>query len=278
MKLTGIEVHTGNSSDITLFSFRDPKAINPYNVKGIDGLDAASIIPQYYGSVGSDKYYTLSLEKRDIVIKVGLNPNFSQNLSYSDLRDALYKKISSSRTGKLTLQFMNGSEVIAGISGFVSKFESAHFERLQEVQITLLCDEPMLKALTPTIIGVSELNPLRTVIRDDESTAPHGFSFIADISAGPGIPNFTLSDPNDDWVFDLEPVGGFLTGDALYFSSDYNRYVYIIRNGVTIYLADAIVPGSVWPLIFPGDNVFSFSTPNNISWRAISYYPTYWGV
>src|SRR5690349_10437174 len=119
MKLTSIEIHPENSSDVAILSFRDPNTINPYNVKGITGLDADEIVPRSYGGSGSFKFYNLSLLNREIVFKVGLNPRFSDHKSYSDLRDNLYRMISSSRTGKIQIQFKRGTDVIAVISGFV---------------------------------------------------------------------------------------------------------------------------------------------------------------
>lgn len=159
MKLTSVEIHPENSSNILVLSFRDPRRNNPYNVKTIIGLDADQIVPRFYGVSGNStsKFYELSLENREIIVSVELNPNFTDSESYSDLRDELYKMISSSRTGKVQLQFKNGVEVLAAISGFVSKLESPHFERTQTVQITIKCDEPMLKAVTPVVVAVGSI-------------------------------------------------------------------------------------------------------------------------
>lgn len=276
MKLTSVELHADNSSDVIVLSFRDPKATNPYNVKGIVGLDAGDITPRTYGSSLNTKFYNMLLQKRDIVIKVGLNPQFSNGVSYSDLRDNLYKKISSSRSGKIQLQFKNGLEVVAAISGFISKLEAAHFDKTQEVQITINCDEPMLKALDPVSFNVNDFNPAKTIIFDDKSTAPHGFAFEMIILQN--IPSLAFSDPNDYWSFELIPLGGFLTKDILHFSSEYNKYIYLVRNGLIIHLADVVMPGSVWPILFPENNVLAFNKPSSVAWFSVTHYPTYWGV
>lgn len=152
MKLTSIEIHPTGSSEIAVLSFRDPGSVNPYNVKGITGLDAEAIVPKHYKGSGSSNFYHMSLENREIAFRIGLNPRFSEYDTYSDLRDALYKMIASSRTGKLQLQFKNGIEVVAAISGSISKFETPLFDKTPEVQITITCDEPMLKALDPVVI------------------------------------------------------------------------------------------------------------------------------
>lgn len=257
MKLTSIEIHPENSSDVVTLSFRDPKNTKRYNVKEITGLDADT------------------LDQRLVVMRIGLNPSFR---SYSDLRDILYKMIASSRTGRVQLRFLNGLSVIAVTSGFVSKLEAPHFGKVPEVVLTVQCDDPRLKAFTPVSESVSGLDLSNVNISDDESTAPHGFIFELGITAD--ISDISIIAPADPtWSFEVVPSGGFTLGDELYFSSEVNnKYLYIIRGGTTINLADVILPGSIWPLIFPGNNIFTFSNATHLRLDALSYYPTYWGV
>jgi hypothetical protein len=218
------------------------------------------------------------LEKRDIVLRIGLNPNFTTDQTFSDLRDALYKMIAASRTGKIQLQFKKQNVVVAAISGFASKFESPNFEKTQEVQLTIKCDDPMLKAINAIDVDIASLDPLLTHIQDDDSTAPHGFTFQMGFIGS--VSTLIISDPfNTSWDFRITPVGGFVSGDALYFSSELNdKKLFIIRGALNIPLADVVAPGSIWPIMFPGDNTFAFSNEANLVWNAISYYPTYWGV
>lgn len=278
MKITSVEIHPSGSSDVGILSFKDPRALNRYNVKYISGLDAEEVVRKYYGEFGGNNYYNLSLERRDIVLSIGLSPIFDEHETYSDLRDKLYKMIASSRMGIVQLQFKNGATVVAAIQGYVAKLESPQFEKTQEVHITLSCDDPMLKALTHIVVDVAGFDPANTIIEDQESTSPHGFEFDLEITADTG--NLSLSDPTGGaWEFQLYPPGGFLTGDVLHVSSDYySKLVYLTRGATVIQLADAVYPGSVWPILFPGDNHFAWSFPTNVVWDDIRYYPTYWGV
>lgn len=277
MKITSVEIHPSGSIDALVLSFRDPKRINEYNVKGIVGLDADEIVPRYYGASGTQKYYTLSMEKRAIAIQVEFNPNFQNESSFSSLRDRLYKMIASSRTGVIEVQFKNGTEVVATVSGFVSKMENTLFDKKPGCTISVDCLEPMLKAPTRTEIDILGLDPASSNIEDTKSTAPHGFvfelGFLADLAS------LTMTPPDDAWSFVITPVGGFLTGDILHFSSELNsKYLYVHRGSADIHLADVVAPGSVWPILFPGDNVFEIASPTSVTWEAASYYPTYWGV
>ena len=232
MKITSIEIHPQGSSDYCLLSFRDPDRSNPFNIKAVVGLDAEEITPRYYGvSEGNDlKYYNLMLQKRVIIFRIELNPSFSENQSYSDLRDRMYKMIASSRTGRVDLRFNNENVVQAITSGFVSKFEAPHSTETPEIQITIECEDPMLYGPEEVVIDVEGFDPGITTIIDNVSTAPHGFQFIMEFS-GPTV-NFVIQDPrNWGWKFEITPPGGFQPGDGLHFSSEAkNRYVFIVRD------------------------------------------------
>lgn len=279
MKVTSVEIHPAGSSSIAVLSFRDPRRLNRFNVKGILGLDAEDITPRYYGVSGTsnNKFYSLSLEKREIAMQIELNPDYGSSQTYSDLRDILYKMISSSRTGIVELQFKNGTTVVAVVSGFVSKFENSLFDKNPGIQIKIACTEPMLKAPTRQNLNILVYNPASTNIVDNLSTAPHGFLFeIGFLSA---LPALLVAPPDNSWSFSVEPPGGFIESDVVHFSSELNnKYLYVLRAGVIIQLAESISSGSVWPILFPGDNVFEFANDTVLVWEKISFYPTYWGV
>lgn len=278
MKLTSVEICSENSLDPAILSFRDPTAEYPYNIKEIAGIDADEIVPRFYGPASTD-FYEFSLEKRDIVFKIELNPEFSRNETFSDLRDKLYRMISATRSGKVQVIFKNEAYSVAAITGFISKFETSHFERVQEVQLTIKCDEPMLKALDPVRVSLQGLGFTRATIIDNQSTAPHGFSFEIGITSNI-IDVLTITDPDDSsWHFTITVGWGLLAGDKMFFSTDSkDRQLYVVRGSTTYYIGDWIGLGSVWPIIFPGVNTFAFTHPTQLAWRSLSYYPTYWGI
>lgn len=279
MKLTSIEIHTADFSNVAVLSFRDPKSINPYNVKAITGLDLDTIVPMHYGSTGASNFYNQTLQNRVVVIQLALNPNYT-TLSYSDLRDALYKMISTSRSSLVQLQFKNLDETICAISGLITKFETTMFDKAQGVNITVQCTDPMLRALEPDTDVGAVLTDSTISIIDDKSTAPHGVSF--NLGVVTYIPSIKITDFSDlSWSFEVIPSGGFLPDDEIIFSSEDNiRTLYISREGgtVTVQLADVITPGSIWPILFPGPNRMVISNMEYLYLNSMSYYPTYWGV
>lgn len=279
MKVTSVELHTDGSSEVFVLSFRDPTRSNAYNIESMTGLGADNIVSRYYGvSSSGQKFHNLSVEDREIAIKILLNPKFSENKTYSDLRDDLYRAINSSRTGLITIKFKNGSTVVAVVSGQSSKFEPDLFAKDPSVTLTLKSDDPMLKAPNPVVVPIAGAGVALTTIQDDISTAWHGFEFVMNINAELG--NLTLTDPDDPgWFFEIGPGGIFVAGDVLHFSSNLNnKKLYVVRAGQTIHLADKIAPGSSWPIIFPRQNKFACNAVGVGTWVSFSYYPTFWGV
>ena len=286
MRVTSVELRPEGSSDVIQLSFRDPRSLNPYQIKSIAPLDADELTPQFYGTSGDStkRYYNLTLKKREPVALIGLNPRYGEptDNSYSELRDRLYRLIQSSRTGVVDIVFQADGEDVAVISGTVSKFEAGHFTSKPEVQLTFNCSNPMLQSPDRfVLVGDDEHPPVTEddiTIVDEISTAVNGFRFEAQLSGGP-YSSFVISPPgvSPEWKFDVRPHGGFLDGDVLHFSSEFkNRYIYIQRGGTKIYLADVIRAGSIWPLLFPGSN--SFHTNHPVQWNKIDHYVTFWGV
>jgi hypothetical protein len=138
----------------------------------------------------------------------------------------------------------------------------------------------MFRGINPVRLETAAIpttNPL--LIADSQSTAPHGFTGQVTITAP--IPSFTIQDKatTPNWKLSILPSGGFLAGDVLFFSSDYNvKNLYLTRSGANTYLIDKIENGSVWPVIFPGRNELFFVDLGKFTWNFIEYHTAYWGV
>jgi hypothetical protein len=284
MKITNIVLNS-NNSEIANFSFRDPTSVNQYIAKTVIGLDADDIVSKFYSfDMNSKKrYYDLSIKDRNVVMRIALNPRRVINETYSDLRDDLYRAISSNRTGEVQLHFYSGATLVAYLSGFITKFEVPHFSKVAEAQITVKCSNPLMRAVNPvrlTANKISVSNPV--LIADSLSTAPHGFKF--QLTFTENTPKFVIQDEESPtWKFEIIPgtIGGqtgFINGDILDFSSDYNdKYLTLTRGVLSYYLVDKIQLGSIWPVLFPGANKFYILT-GNFNWVSIEYYAAYWGV
>lgn len=282
MRVTNIELYSERLTEPISFSVRDSDPTARYQARNIVGLDAEEIVRRFYGwgNNTNQKFYDYNLSPRDIVMQIALSPNFKLDEEYSDIRDELYRTISSERGGRVALHFKSGGTTVSRIYGYISKFEVPYFSKLPQVQMTVHCDDPIFRAINPMSLSAADLgsaNPL--VIADSLSTAPHGFVMEATYTAT--SPYFAIQDvaSSPEWQFKVTPSGGFLVGDQLFISTEFaNRYVYMIRSGVTTQLLDKLTPGSIWPTIFPGSNTLYFYDKTKFSWNLFEHYAAYWGV
>lgn len=282
MRVTSVEMYSATFEEPINFSLRDLDPLSRYQVRTIIGLDAEELVPKFYGRgyTYGEKFYDFGMKPRDIVARIVLNPDYRLNESPSDIRDDLYRAISADRSGRVVLHFKSGGTVVSRIFGFITKFEVPYFTKLPEVQITIRCDDPLFRGINPVVFEAADLPTDTTLmIPDSLSTAPHGFTMHLTFTNP--VPSLTIRDtPADsEWQFKVTPSGGFLTGDILFFSSEFsNKFLYISRGATHIDLIDKIEPTSIWPLIFPGRNDFFFVEALSFDWSSIEYYAAYWGV
>lgn len=284
MKITGVEL-SSEAGNIFSFGTSEVSSSDKYLVKTIVGLDADEIHRKFYGfgAATQSRFYRYGVTKREIVIRAVLNPNYSINENFSDIRDDLYRTVSSSRTGLVSLLFTSGGAAVSTIQGYISKFEVPYFSQVPELQITIQCPDPMLRGFSPVELEAADLstsNPLQ--IYDSLSTAPHGMSFTANCANVSGTTTFTIMDgsPSPDWTFSLRGLTGVAQNDKLVISSEYDtKSVYLIQGSTITDVADKIEPESLWPILFPGDNEFNIYNLG-VDWTvyALSYKPAYWGI
>lgn len=289
MKVTSVDLYSSKGDLTAELSLNDPGVTKPYVVKTIIGLDADEISPVYYakGAESGDLYHSLNLTKRDVIIRILLNPDYSIGQSPSSLRDHIYRIISASRTGVIQLRFKNEETHVATISGFVTKFEAPHFSEIPEVQITIQTDDPMLRGASKvsneytTVPHSTGFGSIIT-ITDNISTAPHGMTM--EVVAKYSTSTFAITDGNfgvvaglAEWGFSISWL--FAEGHSILFGNEYNNKHAYTKAGVGADLvpcADVINYQSVWPTIFPGTNSF-FLYPG---WDIVKleYTPVFWGI
>lgn len=281
MRVTNISLYSNDVEAVT-FALQDVSASDQYMIREILGLDSEELVPRFYGFglQTKPKFYDFVMKARTIVMRIVLNPRFNMDESYSDVRDTLYRAISSVRTGQVTLHFNSGGTTVSRLFGFITKFEVNHFSPLPEVTITLRCDDPLFRAINPVFYTPSELKTVNPIIIPDSlSTAPHGVEI--QMTCKVACPSFTIQDEatNPEWMFKIIPAGGFLVGDVLNISSEqFSKQLYLTRAGVNTYLVDKLTPESIWPIIFPGATEFYFVDLANFDWNNLEYYAAYWGV
>lgn len=284
-------------------SIHEATQTDPYIIKGATGLDAddifqinAGYFQNFFDGGSITDFYESMLKERIVTLLIKPNPDYTSNQRVGDLRDSLYRAISYSRTKELELRFRGDVPVedypgtfeignIASLFGKITKLENNLFTDESEVQITFDCSDPFLRSNTYVNLFNPYINPAEPIWSDNVSTSPHGYQI-----------DFQFINSEDH--FGLYPTNGgtfiidydFESFDTLFISSEYNnRYVYVIRfvddDPVTIYLNDKIRPGSVWPIMLPGETHVRLKGPFEYDvdyfvavTTEIRYKTAYWGV
>lgn len=283
MRVTDIELSYGEVNFLDV-GVQNVSTNARFLVKAMVGLDADEIVNKFYGfsKTSGKRQYSFSLPKREVVMRIVLNPEYQNNETISDIRDRLYRTISADRTGIITMLFKAAGASVATLDGFVTKFEVPHFSKEPELQITIKCDDPLLRAVGPVINDVDDLPTTPNfVLTDTVSTAPHGFEML--MTAQVANNTFVMRDQENSPEFEFALSGYTIPqGDQLRVSSIYGDKVVEhipVGGGDPVPLLDRVVVGSFWPLIFPGSNYFWIENFNtNWTWDHVTYYPTFWGV
>jgi hypothetical protein len=269
-----------NDLEVATFDFEGPKHRNPYLLKAVDGLDADQITPQFYGQglVSNVNFSSLVLEPREVVMRIGLRPNWRVGDTPASLRSNLQRAIASNRKGVVQLRFFDDEVAVGVLEGFITKFNAPVSTKDTDVFITVKCENPLIRSMNVTSQIVADVDLGDTVvINDPVSTAPHGmymkFTFTG------GASEFVITEPggSPDWSFEINYA--FLTGDELYISSDENnKYLYRVRSAVALNLADVLALGSIWPLMFPLENQYVIEDDTVLTLDEWYWYETHWGV
>lgn len=269
-----------NDLEVATFEFEGPNRRNPYLLKKVDGLDAEQITPQYYGQglVSNANFSSLVLEPREVVMRIGLRPNWRSGETPASLRSNLQRAIASNRKGTVQLRLFDDEVAVGVLEGFITKFNAPVTTAETDVFITIKCPDPLIKSLDVTSQIVEEVDLTEIiVINDPVSNAPHGLYLKFTYTDTASV--FEMSEPEDfpDWSFDI--TYDFIAGDELYISSDENnKYAYRVRSGGTLHLADLIGVGSVWPVMFPLENQYSINDVGGLVLNEWYWYETHWGV
>lgn len=284
MRITHVDISPEGSSEIISLSLNSPSPYDPYLVKSITELDANELSSLYYGksSDSTKRFYETSLSKREPVITLSLNPSLTnQSLNtYSKLRDNLYRCVSSSRTGLVSLIFKNKEESVSMLSCRIGNIETDHFSPTQEVAITFVTEKPYFRSLSRVEARPDLYKNLYSFsVTDNLSTSPHGVIFELELREAGKI--FEISPPytsiQPDWKFRLNRTNNFSVGTVFTISSETDNKKVVGQLGPNpVGMADLVATNSVFPIIFPGEN--QFKTNLKVHVKSARFYYTYWGI
>jgi Phage tail protein len=249
----------------------DAKPSDIYILKNAMGLGPPEVDVSIVNTLNAGGFYQgRRPQPREIVLHIGLNPNYGIDQTASDLRQTLYGMLTPGLTDNVRIDIMNDDIVLANTTGYVKKLEISPFSNTPEVQMTLACLQQYFLAPVPLYLEPPDkANPLI----DNVGTAPAGFHMELTFTAA--VTNWTLTDPIGT---KMHIVYNFASGDTLIIDTrPGNRGIWVRRNSVLTNIIYALSTDSIWYMLHGGDNVFTTSS-QAFNWGDLFYLPQYWGI
>ena len=257
MKLTQVSIQNGigETLHLPLHSY-----VNGFLVKDITGLDpvGASLVSTTVARLDGAQFQASRRETRNIVLTLGLEPDYTVHEDVGSLRRTLYNYAMPEAEVRLIFD-LNGVPFASTLAR-VESLETSLFSASPEVQISFI-------AYDPDFIGVVQLKtdtPLSTgttiVYNGTVATGLH-FIYVVD----------NLTDP---WI---EIVGASGIPRRLQLKGTFSKSIEVdtrpghkyVREHGGVYgnasLLYAAQRNTFWPLLEPGSNILTFATGGNTS-------------
>ena len=277
MRFSNIQLaYIVNSSVITPLDLPLDSAIlgSQFILKSVEGLGPPDVNIAISNTLYSGGVYQgRQPQNRQLVFKIGYQPDFGKNKTVGDLRSELYRFLTPKFGLPVTISIQNDVRTtIARTQGYVKSIDPDIFSEEPEVQIAIDCLSPYLMNWGQSHPNPASLpkNPLTVTNIGD---APSGFYMQLTLTAATG--DFSFFDGYLDRIRFIYP---FEVGDIIRFdTTPGKRAAYRIRDGVTISLLPYQHGNSKWLQLTGGANILIPST-QSIAISALIVNANYWGV
>lgn len=257
----------------------------PFVLKSAEGLGPPEVNVRLARTVLEGAIYQgKSAALRQIIVVIGLQPNWDVGQTAEELRTILYGLLTPRYGQMVRAEIVNNGVVQAYAQGHVSKLEPAIFTQDPAVQITLDCDYPYLlgpstiqqQPAQHTVGGIRSFDVLNT------GTAPSGFvaGFILRANVGTSLV-LSDSDPRGQKM-QIDGIN-WVAGDRFVIDTRAGaRGVYRGAGGGAIVsvLNNMNASVSEWLQLYGGDNTLLLNVAA-FDWDpTYNFYhqPAYWGV
>ena len=256
------------ASELLLSGFDGPSN-DPIVMRNIEGLGPvkADIVSTQSASGRGEFPQGSSTGKRNIVLTLGLNPDWAGSQTMSSLRQQLYRYLLPEQWTKLRIY--SDELPTVDIEGIVESFEPNIFSQDPEMQVSILCHQPDFVSIeaevkVSSIVDIWTPEPFEYV-----GTVPTGFELQID----PTTDSMLTGGPNEEYTgsltismdSDYNPVSQVFTVDPVTVDADQYFKLSTIQNdkrvqsiavadGVRTNLLGGMSSDSVWPKIVPGIN------------------------
>lgn len=262
----------------------EESGINIYNIEGI-GAGTSNVNTTELATIDGSRFNSAKRTERNIVLYM----RFLFDPMVEDVRHRTYQFFTVK--SHVTLEFETDRRT-AVIDGYVESNEPAIFEKDEYTQISIICPYPYFKSgsdgkVTTVFSGVeagfefpfsneSLENPL-IIFGEIQTFTDRAIVYTGDADVGVtihisatremsgviGVYNITLGQQMTIDLAKVEKITGgkFANTDEIVINSILGeKYIHLVRNGLTYNILGAIDKDSDWFTLTYGDNVFAFTS------------------
>jgi hypothetical protein len=237
---------------------------DPLQILNVEGLGPvkAAITTSPYGVFDGESYLGGNVGKRNIVMTIGLNPNWHDQ-SMSSLRMLLYNYFMPKLP--VRLRFSSSYLPDCQIDGVIESMDPNMFSKDPQVQISIICPMPDFVAVEPTVeTGLTNSGilfktmtypgsvPAGIILKIEQAVGSPGEDAIQLILKGEHQPLTFVAQGKIDptTYFEIDSIPG----------EKYVHSVSTMLGTITNYL-NSVAVDAIWPLLYPGKNDISVVTP-----------------
>lgn len=223
-------------------------------LEDIDGLDPteATIVSSSYAGQDGSQYHSSKREDRQIVIKLGLVPDFVTTMP-EDLRfNKIYRFFMPKSPVSLRFFLTGGLEV--DISGRVKSCAAPPFSKDPEVNITIICFDGDFVDQTPVVVEGETTDEDEVQTIEYEGNVETGVKFVLNVDRT--LTEFTIyHTPPDGTLRTTDVAVAMVNGDILEISSiPGEKGAWLTRTGTKTSVLYGVSAQSAWLELSQGDN------------------------
>lgn len=270
--LTSVQIYNDGGKLVLTLPVSLPNPNSSFFVTNIEGLGPvkANINISEYANYDGGVLQSTKAGSRNIIMDIGYRPKYKLDGTVQGLRRELYAYFPPKAF--VQIRFLDDTLPTIETTGYIESHDPKIFAKDPEVQISIVCPDSYLKAITRTY-----LESFNNVAVNPSTTVTAETDFIFDLYVNRPISSVILKNGlQSDIVYN----GSLLAGDTFTISTTRgNKYVRIKRGASTINDLDGLVSGSLAMIV--DSRVLSFNAvvpgANDIPYR-LSILPKFQGV
>lgn len=225
-----------------------------YVIQDIEGLDpvSANIVSSSFAQQDGEQYQSSRRDKRNIVLKLGLEASLYALGTVRELRTRLYQYLMPK--SEVRLRFFDTDGTYVDINGRVEDFSSKLFVKEPEATISILCLNPDFVKPEPVILNANTVSNTSEFMIDYEGTVDTGL--VMRLSVNRALNGFTIYHRlATGSIKTLEFAGVLSVGDVLEISTVSGaKGATLFRAGSDTPILYGVSPYSNWITLEPGPN------------------------